>query len=237
VLSRVREWRRLMPRLGVRKLHNLLLRSEDESLRIGRDYLIELLREHQLLVMVKRRYCVTSLSDQSFRVYPNLLPQTTISRPNQVWVSDITYLSTCRGFCYLFLVTDYYSRRIVGYHLADNLSGAGACLAFKMAARNTCLPTGLIHHSDHGLQYYSKDFRKLLTDHKAAISMTGKNHCYDNAVAERVNGILKHEFGLANILADISSARFMVRDAINIYNSRRPHLALNYKTPDEVYAA
>jgi transposase InsO family protein len=226
-----------MPRLGVRKLHRLLLNEKDESLRIGRDCLLELLRTQHLLVRAKRRRCFTSLSERSFQVYPNLLPLTVISRPDQVWVSDITYLSTCRGFCYLFLVTDYYSRRIMGYHVSDSLSSAGACLAFRMAVQRTHPPAGLIHHSDHGLQYYSKDFRKLLAKHETVISMTGKNHCFDNAVAERVNGILKHEFGLASVLTDINSARHLVRNAINIYNSRRPHMALNYQTPDEVYAA
>lgn len=237
VIAKVREIRQTMPNIGTRKLLYELHASGDKRLKIGRDYLFDLLWKRGMLVKRKRRFTVTSLSKHAFKIYPNLLPETTITRPNQVWVSDITYLRICKGFVYLFLITDYYSRKIVGYHVSDSLATDGACLAFDRARNKVKTFEGLTHHSDHGIQYCSSKYTQMLTQYNIQISMTGDNHCYDNAVAERVNGILKHEFGLSMLMGNLKLAREAVVDAINIYNTRRPHLSLNYSTPEAVYVA
>lgn len=237
VIAKVHELRKTMPNIGTRKLLYELHATGDKRLKIGRDYLFSLLWRRGMLVKRKRRFAVTSLSKHGFKIYPNMLSETIITRSNQVWVSDITYLRICKGFVYLFLITDYYSRKIVGYYVADSLETNGACLAFNRARSKVKSLEGLIHHSDHGIQYCGSKYTELLANYKIQISMTGDNHCYDNAVAERVNGILKQEFGLGLMLGNLKLAREAVADAINIYNTRRPHLSLNYCTPEAVYAA
>lgn len=237
VIAKVLEIREVMPNLGTRKLLNMLQALGDKRLKIGRDYLFFLLWKRGLLVKRKRRFIVTSLSKHTLKIYPNLLPETNITRINQVWVSDITYLRTFNGFAYLFLITDYYSRKIVGYYVSDSLATDGACLAFEQARSKVKSIEGLIHHSDHGIQYCSSKYTEILARHKVQISMTGDNHCYDNAIAERVNGILKNEFALGMMIGNLKLAREATADAINIYNTKRPHLALKYQTPETVYVA
>lgn len=237
VIAKVLEIRQIMPSIGTRKLLYELQTTGDKRFKIGRDYLFYLLWKRGMLVKRKRRFAVTSLSRHAFKIYPNLLPETTITHSNQVWVSDITYLRTCNGFVFLFLITDYYSRKIVGYHVSDSLATDGACLAFERARRKIKSLDGLTHHSDHGVQYCSSKYTQMLLQHKINISMTGDNHCYDNAVAERVNGILKQEFGLGMQMGNLKLAKEAAADAINIYNTKRPHLSLNYNTPEAVYAA
>jgi putative transposase len=237
VIAKVMELRQIMPNMGTRKLLYELHALGDERLKIGRDYLFYLLWKRGMLIKRKRRFIVTSLSKHAFKIYPNLLPATIITRPNQVWVSDITYLRICKGFVFLFLITDYYSRKIVGYYVSDSLATDGACLAFRQAFSRIKSTEGLIHHSDHGIQYCSSKYTQILMQHQIQISMTGDNHCYDNAVAERVNGILKLELGLGMIMGNLKHAREAVVDAVSIYNYRRPHLSLNYRTPGAVYAA
>lgn len=233
----VKELREEQAKTGYRKIMEHLWRQNDANLRIGRDKLIELLRENGLLQKPPRRYVVTTNWRHNLDIYPNLLPETEITAKDQVWVTDITYLTIATGFVYLFLVTDYYSRKIVGYHLSDNLSAQGAVKAFQMAKRQTTLPEGIILHSDHGVQYCSKNYTKILSKNKVRISMTGKNHCYDNAVAERLNRTLKHDLGLRNIFPNKAIADEAVKEAIMIYNNKRYHSALDYKVPSEVYIA
>jgi len=237
VIAKVREIRQTMPNIGTRKLLYELHTLGDKRFKIGRDYLFNLLWRRSMLVKRKRRFIVTSLSRHTLKIYPNLLPDITIARPNQVWVSDITYLRIRKGFVFLSLITDYYSRKVMGYHVSENLSSEGVCLAFERAKSKLKSMEGLIHHSDHGIQYCSSRYTQMLKQHKIQISMTGDNHCYDNAVAERVNGILKQEFGLGMMMGNLKLAREAVTDAVNIYNHRRPHLSLNYRTPEDVYAA
>lgn len=158
-----------------------------------------------------------------------------MSRPNQVWVSDITYIRTVKGFCYLALITDMFSRKIIGYDLSDSLELNGCVRALNKALYQAKDITGLIHHSDRGIQYCSNVYTQILKRNNIGISMTAKNHCYENAMAERVNGILKDEFYLDQIFTDVTHAKRATKNAINLYNEIRLHLSLDYKTPNMVY--
>jgi putative transposase len=166
----------------------------------------------------------------------NLLVSTAISGPNRAWVADITYIATEEGFLYLALVTDLYSRKIIGWDLSNSLSLEGALRAMERAlAHAGGKVAGLIHHSDHGVQYTSRDYLALLQQADVRSSMGAVGNAYDNAVAERVNGILKLEFSLDQRFADAASAHRAVAEAIHLYNTKRPHLSLDYATPAEVY--
>jgi transposase InsO family protein len=236
VVKLVKEERKDQPRTGTRKLyealHEIFL---FEGLKVGRDKLFDILREHQMLVKRKKAYCKTTDSYHRFHKYNNLIKDLVVTKPNQVWVSDITYIRTVKGFCYLALITDLFSRKIVGYDVSDSLELAGCLRAFKRAQRTARPAAGLIHHSDRGIQYCSNLYVEMLKKHKIRISMTEENHCYENAVAERVNGILKDEFYLDQCFFSIDHARMATKNAIDIYNSKRLHLSLGYKTPNMVF--
>lgn len=214
-----------------------MLRLADPNFKIGRDYLFDLLHENGMLIKYRKRFIKTTDSDHDLQIYPNLLPDLVIQKPNQVWVVDITYIDTCEGFAYLFLVTDYFSRKILSFVVSHSLAVEGAYQALTNAIAIAKPLVNLIHHSDHGSQYCSKIYQKLLSQNHIQVSMTGKNHCYDNAVAERINGILKHEFGLAKKLKSVKIAREASASAIHIYNNERLHMSLEYSTPASVYAA
>jgi len=158
-----------------------------------------------------------------------------VTAPNQVWVSDITYIRTINGFCYLALITDMYSRKIIGYDISDTLELTGCLGAFKRAQKAARPAAGLVHHSDRGIQYCSNQYVEELNKYGIKISMTEENHCYENAIAERVNGILKDEFYLDQCFFSTEHARCAAENAIKIYNSKRLHLSLGYKTPDEIF--
>jgi transposase InsO family protein len=158
-----------------------------------------------------------------------------VNKPNQVWAADITYIRTLNGFCYLALITDMYSRKIVGYDLSDSLELNGCVRALKKALYQTKSIKGLIHHSDRGIQYCSNVYTKILKIKKINISMTEENHCYENALAERVNGILKDEFYLDQTFMNIEHAKRAAKNAIKLYNQIRLHLSLDFKTPNMVY--
>jgi putative transposase len=221
--------------VGGKKLYRMLMDTNDPKLVIGRDHLFDLLRANGLLIDKKTAFINTTDFKHDLPVSPNLLPETFIDRINQAWVVDITYLNTCDGFVFLYLVTDLFSRKIIAYTVTDNLRAESACMALKKALKTVSDASGIIHHSDHGSQYCSKLYQDILRANNLQSSMTGKNRCFDNAVAERVNGILKHEFGLKRKFPSLQIARESAADAINIYNSIRLHLALNYHTPDYVY--
>lgn len=209
-----------------------------QGLFLGRDQLFNLLKRHRLLVPTKRAYHKTTHSHHRFYRHPNLLKpgehQVRAIRPEQVWVADITYLPVRTGEAYLSLVTDAYSRKIVGYHVHDNLKTASVAKAFRKALSGRRTQQGLIHHSDRGVQYCSAEYQKLHKQHKVRCSMTDGYDCYQNALAERVNGILKNEY-LIRKPDDIEQAKIMVEESIRTYNQRRPHLSLEYKTPYEVH--
>jgi len=224
--------RRQMPRLGTRKLH-YLLKSE---LDIGRDKLFDLLRAEGLLVYKRRRYTVTTNSKHWMRKYPNLIRGIELVRPEQVWVSDITYIDTQDGHGYLHLITDAYSKQIMGYELCGNMEAASTLKALQMAITNReYKDQALIHHSDRGLQYCSKLYTNYLKDNNITISMTENGDPYENAIAERVNGILKDEFGLSEQLGNISEAVHQTAQSISIYNNSRPHLSCSMLTPVQMH--
>lgn len=225
------------PRIGVRKLQYLLSQID---IIIGRDNLFTLLRAHGLLVQPKRTYHKTTQSHHRFHCHPNLLKIDAeldkSTHPEQIWVADITYLPFQTGHGYLSLITDKYSRKIVGYQVDDNMMAISVAKAYQMALKKRRLTSSLIHHSDRGLQYCSKVYQQLHQRYGVICSMTDGYDCYQNGLAERVNGILKTEL-LLNKPYDLTEAKQLVKEAINIYNTKRPHCALGYRTPDEVHRA
>ncbi len=204
---------------------------------MGRDRLFDLLQRFGLLIDRRRSFRRTTNSYHRFHKYSNLIRNLDVVRPNQVFVSDITYLQTQEGFCYLALVTDLYSRKIVGWDLSKSLSIESSQRALLQALSRVVDPAGLIHHSDRGIQYCSEGYVGILINKKVLISMTEENHCYENAVAERLNGILKDEFSLGHILASVKTAKKLTDEAICRYNNERPHSSLLYKTPSQCYVA
>jgi transposase InsO family protein len=241
VVKLVEPIRRSQPRIGTRKLHSIL--SDDfaqAQLKVGRDRLFYILRHARLLVAPLRAYHKTTHSHHRFRRHPNLLKagpdQVVPTGPEQVWVADITYLPTRGKFVYLSLVTDAYSRKIVGHHVHGSLQTEEVSQALKMALRGRQASTPIIHHSDRGIQYCSTYYQDIHRKHGLICSMTDGYDCYQNALAERVNGILKGEF-LLNRPADLREAVKMVAQSVRIYNQQRPHTALKYKTPDAVHRA
>lgn len=238
ILSFVNDLRRHHPRIGGKKLYFLLKDDiERAGIKMGRDKFFELLRRNGLLVKRRRKYVYTTDSFHHFRVHKNLIKHCSLTKAHQGWVSDITYIRTAKDFAYLFLITDAYSRKIVGWHLSDSLKIAGAISALKMAIRQCPETKELIHHSDRGIQYCSKDYVKLLKKSKIKISMTEENHCYENATAERMNGILKQEYGLDETFLSEGIAFKAVKEAITSYNMERPHWSLNLATPQQMHIA
>lgn len=238
LIQKVLELRMQMPMLGGRKLYFLLKQEIQSSSKLpGRDKFFKLLRDNNLLVKSKRYRPKTTESKHRFRKYDNLIKDLEISRVNQVYVSDITYLRTVDRFCYLFLITDLYSRKVMSEDLSETLAIEGSLKALKMATDKIKNPNGSIHHSDRGIQYCSNIYTEKLKRLGIKISMSEQANPYENAVAERVNGILKQEFMLDKVFPDIRTARNAVREAIKIYNEKRPHMSLGYKTPEQVYYA
>ena len=205
------------------------------NIKVGRDTLFNILRKYQMLTLRKKTSARTTNSYHRFYKYNNIIKDLKVTRPNQVWVSDITYIRTIKGFCYLALITDMHSRKIVGYDLSDSLELKGCVRALNKAIYQAKDINGLIHHSDRGIQYCSNVYTQILKRKKIAISMTEENHCYENAMAERVNGILKDEFYLDQTFDNVAHAKRATKNAINLYNEIRLHLSLDYKTPNMVY--
>ncbi len=232
----VQKERKVQPRVGTRKLHKDLSDAFIKAhLKIGRDRLFDILREKDMLVKRKKTSCKTTDSYHRFHKYNNLIKDLEITAPNQVWVSDITYIRTVNGFCYLALITDLYSRKIIGHDLSDSLELAGCQRALKKALWHARPAAGLIHHSDRGIQYCSNQYTNELKNKKIRISMTEENHCYENTVPERVNGILKDEFYLDQCFFSTVFAKHAAKSAIKIYNNKRLHVSLAYRTPSTVY--
>jgi len=236
ILELVKRERQLQPRLGGRKLLYLLRADfDDAGVSIGRDRFFELLAEADMLVVPKPGTPRTTNSRHSLPVFGNLLSGKVLRAPNEAWVSDLTYIRTDEGFLYAALITDAYSRKIVGAHIGDSLEAEGCLLALEQALRD--LPAGKqpIHHSDRGCQYCCHEYVDRLQARGLPISMTQVMHCYENAQAERVNGILKQEFELDRRFRTKAHARKAFEQAVWLYNHRRPHLRLNYRFPVEVH--
>lgn len=233
IRAKVLEIRARQPRVGARKLQRHLGNC---GISVGRDDLLGLLRQWDLLVKPKRNYKRTTNSQHPMKKHKNLIRDTNPSRPNQIYVADITYLNTWEGYGYLFLITDMFSRKIVGHTLSQSLAFEGAYSALHMALAQRQDPHApLIHHSDRGLQYCHHEYVGLLCDHNAQSSMTEQDHVYENALAERVNGILKTEFLLNSSLPSFLEAQKQVRESIDIYNKERLHTSLGYQTPEKVH--
>jgi putative transposase len=228
--------RREMPRIGTRKLYYLLKESFlQDGICIGRDRLFDFLREEALLIKKRKKYTKTTDSRHWMRKYPNRIKGIEVQRPEQLWVADITYLSITKGYRYLHLITDAYSKQIMGYCVSENLSASHTLRALKAALSNRRYCKNLIHHSDRGLQYCSAGYIKTLQDHGITISMTEDGNPYDNALAERVNGILKDEFSLDEIFDDQKQLELQVKQSIETYNFRRPHESNHLLTPHEMH--
>jgi transposase InsO family protein len=228
--------RREMPRLGTRKLYFLLKESfVRDGISIGRDRLFDLLREEDLLIIKKKKYTKTTDSKHWMHKYPNLVKGLELRRPEQVWVADITYMSLTDRNCYLHLITDAYSKLIMGYCVSESLAGTETLKALEMALKNRRYTDNLIHHSDRGLQYCSAAYVKMLEDKNISISMTQDGNPYDNAIAERVNGILKDEFGLDDVFEDHGQLELQVAQSISTYNNKRPHESNYLLTPFEMH--
>ncbi len=235
ICAQVLRWRRFHPYLGGRKLYRILSpRLDLAGIQIGRDRFFGVLAKHDLLVASKPRSRRTTWAG-AWRC-ENLLEKAELTAPNQAWVADITYLDTDEGFCYLSLLTDAHSRYIVGADVSTSLAVEGAEAALLRAVKaQVTLPKGLIHHSDRGVQYTCRSYRRKLAKRHIRSSMGQTGNCYDNALAERVNGILKIEYGLGHRFATIAQARLAVFQAIWLYNHERPHLSLDYRTPFELH--
>jgi putative transposase len=232
VLKLVAEIRSELPRLGTRKLHHLLdVHLQAHQIRVGRDKLYELLGHHGYLLRYRRRKAYTTDSNHHYRKYPNLIRDLMLTKSNQLWVSDITYIRMNQGFSYLSIITDAYSRKIVGYCLHPSLSSEGAITALLMAIKQSGSRHSLIHHSDRGIQYCCSDYVQLLDHYHVRISMTENGDPYENAIAERVNGILKNEFDLHKTFGSFTEASQVVEQGIEKYNHIRPHSSCDYLTP------
>lgn len=227
--------RRDMPRIGTRKLYYLLKPEfEKQGIKIGRDALFDYLRTEHLLIRPKKNYTKTTHSKHWLRKHPNLLKDMVPKRPEHVLVSDITYLKSRERTHYLSLVTDAYSRKIVGYKLSDDMSAENVVKAFNMAIKQRKSWKELIHHSDRGLQYCASVYQNALKKHKVKPSMTDGYDCYQNALAERINGILKQEF-LIYKCNNAKELEQLIKESIETYNNKRPHLSLNMKTPNFIH--
>jgi transposase InsO family protein len=231
----VERQRRVMPRLGARKLYFLLEQSFIENgIKIGRDVFFAYLKREQMLVKPMKNYTKTTFSKHWLRKYPNLFKDIDVKRTEQVFVSDITYIKSNERTHYLSLVTDVFSRKIVGYHLSDDMSAENVVKALRMAVKNRKTNLQLIHHSDRGLQYCSQIYQNELNKNNIIASMTDGYDCYQNALAERINGILKQEFLIYKCKSGYELNE-LIRESVECYNTKRPHLSLNMKTPNFVY--
>lgn len=237
ILQLVHEIRESLPRIGTRKLYYMINQKLTEHrLGAGRDYLFDLLARYRLLIRNRRRKAITTDSRHWMRKYSNLILELDICRPDQLWVSDITYIRMINGFVYLSLITDAYSRKIVGYNLRRDLTAEGCLKALEMALMNRSLPhRSLIHHSDRGSQYCCKEYVDVLSLNKIAISMTNNGDPYENAIAERLNGIIKSEFGLYSSQLGFEETSNQVVKSITAYNNIRPHSSCDYLTPEQAH--
>jgi putative transposase len=232
IIQQVIDYRTILPFIGGRKLLFLLsLFIKQHGIKMGRDAFFNLLRTYGLLIPKRRPYKPkTTFSSHWMRKYPNLIKKMAPNRAEQLWVSDITYIELCEDDAFLSLVTDAYSRKIVGFHLSERLSASGPVAALKMAVSGRSNQEKLTHHSDRGVQYCCDNYVEILKDNTIDISMTESGDPRDNAIAERVNGILKMEF-LKDVFTDITAARTAVAQAINSYNYLRPHSSVDLLTP------
>lgn len=224
-----------MPRIGTRKLYYLIKPSlEKQGIKLGRDGLFKYLKNEHLLIKPKKSYTKTTFSKHWLRKHPNLYSEHQLTAPEECFVSDITYVKSKDRTHYLSLVTDAYSRKIMGYHLSNDMSTENVVKALRMAAKHKTTNRKTIHHSDRGLQYCSALYQNELAKHQMTPSMTDGYDCYQNALAERVNGILKQEYLITKANHE-QELQQIIKQAILSYNNDRPHTSLNYKTPNFIH--
>ena len=229
--------RKLMPRYGTEKLYlDLKDQLKELNIKMGRDKFLQFCREQHLLVPKTKRYFITTDSKHFFYKSPNRIKDLLPTQSEQVFVSDITYIKLAEGYAYLALVTDLYSKKIMGYKLDSNMKVGMVKEALKMAMKN-CIHKRdtIIHHSDRGLQYCCPDYSDFAEDNHFILSTTEKYDPYENAVAERINGILKYEFGLKRIIPSLETAIKMTDEAVRLYNEKRLHRSLNMQTPNQAH--
>ncbi len=236
VLKLVAGIRQKLPRLGVSKLHYMLVGPlAAHGLKIGRDALYELLGHHGYLIRYRKRKPYTTDSNHAYKKYPNLIRELRLTHAGQLWVSDITYLRLINSFCYLSIITDAYSRKIIGYKLHPTLHSQGPMDALAMALKYSKRHDSLIHHSDRGSQYCCADYVQMINQYNIRLSMTEKGDPYENAIAERINGILKGEFDLNKTFSSLEEAHQAVNQATQKYNQMRPHASCDYLTPNRAH--
>lgn len=232
VLKLVAEIRRELPRCGTDKLHFMLQEAfAAHGIKLGRDGLYRLLGQYGLLIRQRKHRPYTTDSNHHYSKYPNLIRHKTLSHAGQLWVSDITYIRTTKGFCYLSIITDAYSHKIVGYKLHPNLKAEGAIDALIMASADVKRTAELIHHSDRGIQYCCADYVQMAEHYGIQLSMTENGDPYENAIAERINGILKQEHGLYETFSGKETAAKAVAEAVRKYNELRIHDSCGRLTP------
>jgi len=237
IIQLVQSKRRRQPRVGGCKLYRMLKPDfQNMKIKIGRDKFFDILRSEKLLINRKKGYHRTTNSNHRFAIYGNLIETITVSRTDEIWVSDITYIRVMNTFLYLAIITDLFSRKIIGFDISDSLNIEGSLRALKQAMRGKSNLEGAIHHSDRGIQYCSNLYTWLLTNKGMQISMAAKGNPYENAVAERINGILKEEFLLSETFKDNKDAIKATIEAIKTYNTERIHMSIDYKTPEEKYS-
>lgn len=233
----VSDKRKRMPKLGGLKLHNLLKDEiHQNNIKMGRDKLYAFLKAHGLLIRRTKKAFITTDSKHHFFKSPNLIKDLKIDHSEKVWVNDITYINLEDGHAYLALVTDAYSKKIMGCSIKDNMKVGLVKEALQMAINNRSFDyDSIIHHSDRGIQYCCPDFSEFAQKKGMVLSTTQKYDPYENAVAERINGILKYEFGMGKTLPNLKIAQMMLSQAVDIYNKERPHLSLSLKTPQQAH--
>lgn len=233
MLEKIKQVRQSSPKAGCRKIKNEL---KGQGTFYGRDRMFKLLRKEDMLIKPKKRFINTTESFGTENRYENLLKQRLITAPDQVYVADTTYLRTSKGFRYLSHVMDAYSRNIIGYAKGCSNDAELCIKAMEMALKaRKGSKAGIIHHSDQGSTYGSNKYKELLEKHGIIQSMSRRGNPYDNAMAERVIGTLKREYFLGEKFRDVNFLDLLIDQAIKLYNGKRLHMSLNYKTPDEVY--
>lgn len=236
VLKEVNSIRKNHPRIGTRKLYIMLEQFMlEHQIKMGRDALFDLLSLHQLLIRKRRRRITTTQSNHWLKKYPNLIKEFTPISPNKLWVSDITYWKTDAGLFYISLITDVYSHKLVGYNLAETMEAVESVQALIMALSENKNIENLIHHSDRGSQYCSFKYVNLLQDYNVKISMTETGDPLDNAVAERVNGILKDEYLECYNVSSFEQAKELLDQVVKLYNQERPHMSIGNLVPEKVH--
>jgi len=238
IIDLIKHERKIQHRAGTKKVYKMIKpKLKKYNIKIGRDRLFDIARTNDLLIARKKNFHKTTNSNHRFYKYPNLIKELVVTQPEQVWVSDITYIKTEQGFEYLSLITDLYSKQIMGYYLSDNLKTENTLKALELAIKNRKYPNrSLIHHSDRGFQYCSEAYTNKLISNGIQISMTQSYDPYENAVAERVNGILKDEFSIADGFINHAQAVQEIKRSIEIYNTHRLHISCDYLTPSQAHA-